>query len=38
METVVGVLPSREEAERVVREFEMLGVAAQEIQVVPPAR
>ncbi len=35
METVIGVLPSKEEAEKVVHEFEMLGIARPDIKVVP---
>src|ERR1041385_1481335 len=35
METVIGVLPSKEEADKVVHEFELLGIARPEIKVVP---
>ena len=36
METVLGVLPSKAEAERVVHEFEVLGIAKSDIKIVPP--
>jgi len=35
MRTVIGVLPTVAEAERVVHEFEVLGIARKEISVVP---
>jgi hypothetical protein len=36
MRTVIGVLPSVAQAERVVHDFEVLGIAKKEISVVPP--
>lgn len=37
MRTVIGVLPTVEEAKKVAHEFEVLGIAGKDIQVVPAA-